>query len=673
MKALIVFFQFIFFSFTIYSQVDVFKMRHESTTHQIKNQTLGEITQRATIIDTNSNPNVFQTRLIDLLEQNTELYTAKSAYSLINYYYRGQSLSNSKVYINNVAFSSNLVEGSNSIFNLLDFGNSEKTEILYGQNIALNNANSPATISLFINHKLDFQDSNSMYRTLKINYGNNSQFANLILENKFKTSWRNSFSFLIRQNNQYAENNTNYRYASERNYNFQNLIEKRLSDYNKLNFYFSTSISTSNQKLINSDTLAFISKNTKRISPLIFSYLQWSKSSDESKWYTQLISTFSYLNTTVSDSFEGNDNINLYSNFPTYTSNKISLQTNGYKNLGSRAVYYFGGELSAENIYADYSFSMTNNTSYFLPTPIIHSNFYFKKESRPSSDYSWIFGASIGVDQYNLQVQKSQLNTTDFLNKTFPNISIQASWTRHLCENSNYSINLFANYNSPKINQFIPLFSPPYYISNLELIAEKKINIEGNLYRKFDDKIELNFSTYYSLTRDAILIRDYNGEATNQVGVYGSVYGIQQNQNVDFVSNYGVDNEVKFHFTKHILIFSTIHIQNLKIHTDDKKYNYLQTPIYGNLGLKIKYKKLLSQLWLNYNLGQTDFTNSRYNSQLKSTTNYTSFHASASIQFYKTYRLQAKLDNIFNVNTFTYFSQISNLGRNGSVQMTMEF
>lgn len=670
MRKSLIFFQLTILASNLISQVDAYKMRHEISTHQFKKQSLGEVTQRATIIDSVSNPFPYQARLIDILDQNTELYATKSAYSMTDYYYRGQSLTNSAIYINQVALSSNIIQGHNSIFNILDNGHHENMEILYGQNIILNSSNSTAAISLFTNQKLDAKDTNTMYRSLKANYGNNSQFATLLLENNIKKGWRNNLSFLVRQNNRYNESKTIYLYSSEKNYNFQNNLEKKFSDYSKLNFYFSTSISSSNQKLSVEDSLSEIRLNSKRISPFIFSYLQWSKSSDESKWYTQLISSISYLNLTVTDSFEGYDFFFIYSNFPTYTSNKLSLQSNGFKNLGSRAVYYFGGELNAENINADYS--VTNN--YFIPTPIIHSNFYFKKEIRPSSDYSWIFGANIGLDQFNLQVQKPHQNTAEFLNKTFLNTSIQASWLRHLCENSNYSINLFANYNSPKLNQFIPFFKAPYYLSNLDLIAEKKINFEGNLYRKFDDKLELNFSIYYSLTKDAILTRDYNDETVNQVMVYGKEYGALQNQNVNLVSNFGIDNELKFHFSHHVLAYHTFHIQKQIIHSDDKKYSYLQTPIYGTLGLKLRFKKIFSQLWLNYNLGVNHLSKTKYDTQLSSTnTNYMTFHFSSSVQVYNQFKVQVKVDNMFNVNSYTYFSQIANMGRTASIQLTMEF
>jgi hypothetical protein len=669
---LIFFFSFISY-FTLSAQVDAFKMRHEQISSQFKSQPLGEIAQRATIMGELENPNPYYEKTTDVLEQNSELHTTRIGYNQQDFYYRGQLINSSNVSINLVPIQSNIFNSSHNLWSLIDLPVFEKLEILYGQNLVQNNISGSANIN-FITRNSWKEDSHLIKIRPIIQYGNIERYIHLGIDLKIK-KWANQFNISGRYNDQYSTSNTDYIYPNLKQLTIQNLVENRFSATSKWSHYVLTSFSNPIYPLINLYPNLTILKQNQIQSPTNFSYLQWIKTSEESKWYTQLTSSISYFNTTKSDSFEASHSIRAYSNNYSYTSNQFSIQSNGYKNLGSRAVYYYGGQLNFETINSDVF--PNQSLRYILPTPVVHSHFYFKKEYRPSSDVSWIYGANLGLDQINAQIERTTQNTNEFINRSYPNLNLQATWTRHLCENSNYSIQAIGSYNSPKLNQILPFFSSSYFIANKDLIAEKKLNLEGNFYRKFDDKLEVNISGYYSMTKDAILIRDYYGENDRQLLVYGKMEDILQNQNANLASNYGINTELKYHISNQLMAYSTAHMNYQFVHTTQNKYSLNQLPIYGNLGLKFKQKKLLIQAWSQFNLGKNlDENYTRLASELKARNQLLSFytlHLTASSIVLNKIKLEAKIDNVLNTESYSYLSQIANTGRRFSIQLCSEF
>jgi len=657
--------------------VDEYKMRHPVFLHQYKKQVIGEITQRATVIDSETNRIAYEAKLEDVIEHHSEIYTTRTAYSQYNFMYRGTSLNHSDLLVDNVPISSAVFSGYNVLLSQFDLNRLEKIEILYGNNLILNNFNNSANISLYT-HASDLPPSQNTWAIRPIlQCGLSSNYASISTNFAHINNWSNELSVSARTNSKYNTDLVQYDYPTSTNVQIQNLFQKKWSGYSRLKAYINLGFKSNEIDLEQSVSIPSLSlSNTKYTTsnPFIFSYIQWIKSSDESKWYSQLTSSISYLHSYREDSSIYSQNRVIIS--PQYQVNKISIQMNGYKNLNSRNVYYFGGQFSAESIHSNRYNSLYAYT--FISTPILNTNFYFKKEYRPSSDISWIFGSKLGLESYlNLQYQNTSIQMVDFLQRTYPVMSLQSTWTRHTCENSNYSIQLFLNYSPPKLDQLSPLWAAPYFMPNLALKSEKSLNFEGNLYRKLEDRLEVNFAVYYQYIMDAILLRDYYGEGSRQINFNGAIHDIVQNQNVGSVSNFGIDNELKYHFSKSMLAYTNIHIQKRVIHSEEQRYTFLETPVYGNFGLKLKLKNFISQLWTNVNFGKSINANSpsRYEAFYSSTSQqfsrYFTIHASGTYTFFDKWKLSVKIDNILNQPTFNYMSQIGNIGINGSIQLQL--
>lgn len=645
-------------------------MRHLQSTAQFKSQTLGEISQRATILGKEENTIPYFTSTSDVLKNFSELYSANYGFDQSDFYFRGIKLNSDNMSINQVPIQSFLLNSSKRLWSVVDIHNFDRTELIYGQNLALNNTTGSANIQ-FRSRQMDRDDT--IYFKFKpiAQWNLSSNYINFGLEFQ-KNSIHNQFYTSLLTNNEFVTKTIRYAYPNQNQLSFQNLIQKRISSMNIWSHYLQVNLSNSHQKLDFRDTFLTYYAYNQSTSPTIFSYLKWDKISEDSKWYSQIVSSVSFFHTAIHDSFLASNFWDIYNQSKIITSNKLSFQSNGYKNLGSRAVFYYGGQLSLENIHSDYKSNYAIN--YFFKMPLIHSHLYFKKEIRPSSDLSWILGANMNIDHLNAQLDNRFVFKSESINKTLPSLSIQSSWLRHLCENSNYSIQLTASYLSPSIHQLVPLFVENYFVPNIDLTGEKKVNLEVNLYRKIEDKLEVNFSSNYSLAKDAILARDYYGENTNYVDIFNHYTNMIRYENASLASNFSFNSEIKYHFSNSVLGYSQFHYNYIGVHNSSLKYAINQLPFYGQVGLKFKTKNLFLQAWTQVNLGQSQSSNvTRYQSELNQkniSTNYATIHFSSAIKLYKSIYLKAKVDNIFDVNTFNYLSQVGNSSRQFLIQIS---
>lgn len=659
------------YSSTIVAQVDAYKMRNEISAFQFKPQPQGEITQRATILDTNASRASYEANIADILRHNSELYFAPSSYSHIHFYYRGNRVN--QLLYDNVSISSINPNLLSYFIYSIDKENIAKYEILYGNNLPNNSVNNSAIVALQPNiSELNLTERRHQLSGY-IRGGHLAQAAGVQWRYK-QNNWSNDMRFGINRNDKYIQPHTTSIYPAEHRLQVLNTFQKKISSDDIIKAHLQFSLATPNLILgeanSSTDSLQAYKSNS---SPFVFSYLQWVKQSDEALWYDRIITSLSYIYSQAQDSiiFKGNY-LPRSSQLHTH---KFSLQTNGYKNIGSRAVYTYGWNLGLELPHMESN--RIENIS-IRPSLSIPTHLYFKKEIRQSSDVSWILAARLGAEY--LSIKEYDARSFDWINtdKVLPNASIQAAWTRHTCENSNYSLNLFIHYISPAFEQFKPVFSKFYFTPNLDIKAEKQIGFEGNLYRKFFEKLEWNLSAFYMLRQDAIYTRDYYGEGTRWVSYSGIRQDILQNVNVALSSQLGINNELKFHLNSSCLFYHTIHFQQQFIFNDTNQYSYPNIPIYGNVGIKLKLDKLYAQLWINYNLGRNMLSNpTRYEASYGLSSlgfqPYYMLDCSASYQPNQWLTISGKLDNIFNRDAFNYLAQLPNIGRSASLELRVNF
>ena len=89
-----------------------------------------------------------------------------------------------------------------------------------------------------------------------------------------------------------------------------------------------------------------------------------------------------------------------------------------------------------------------------------------------------------------------------------PRAEFSLTWMRHICENSNYTINVFARMKQPQMQEVNPLYGNTFLKPNAELKAEKEILIESHLYRKFDDNFYISASDIFYNQFDQNRIKD---------------------------------------------------------------------------------------------------------------------------------------------------------------------
>lgn len=639
------------------AQVDQVKMRHEVTSHQFKPQTLGEITQIATIIDSNdmSRPNM--SKFQDILVHQAELYHTPN-----KIHYRGQEITSNDILINQVFVGSSPFSPYYLLPTLFDDASISRAEILYGSNLSAPHSQNSATVAFNLYQSELKNDSKTQVRP-NIIYSNGGWISSVGIDILKSNQWSNNLYISYHSPSNYATSDSVYSFSSKHQLHFQNTFQKRINHHHKIQFHFTGNYQTS--YLVPKLIIDSIYKLPSSIFPstTILSYFQWIKSSDASIWHDQITTSLSAIHTRTGDT-------TMYSTQPystMYQSTRLSLQSNGFKSIGSRHLYTYGGHIFYESLSSS---SSSGNTQ----TPIFQSKLYFKKEIRLSSDISWIFGGSVGWLYIDL-VKSNPSSNSSSTRYHSPIAAIQASWTRHICENSNYTINLFLNYTPPLLQQITPIRFPLYFQSNHRLNSEKNLILEGNLYRKFWDKFEWNLSVFGSFHRDAILARDYFLSDSNPMVIYGQSYQRLQYQNIPFIIKYGIDNELKLHISPRILAYGSFHFLQTFFEKNNATFDYIQSPFYGHVGVKYKLGKLYMQLWGNYQISSYLPSHpTRYNIDFgKFQNDYATLHIATHYQIHSQIQISFSLNNMLNQQAFTYGATLPNIGRNLEFQIRTRF
>jgi hypothetical protein len=517
-----------------YSQVDEYKMRHESTAHQFKNQELGTITQRMTIVAKDANTDVSSNSIQDLLKTNSDFYVTDHGNYSYNAYYRNRLITPSTS-INNVEFTSGIYSANIQMIGLLDIHSYDKTEILYGGNISKPNIRQ-GHISLYHSSNLELRKNNdSNYASIKDSLPKTSNFnPNLRLRyntNSLSTHFSKTIQFRRALNTFWVYGNYTNRYpigtsmtkdnwgylplvsniyngmgtgfwiqnSDSSQYKFQNvflglenLFRLKLKDMNELNLFFHLggAVFQNQGRLTQNNNRYLLSESRTNSAPKIMAYIQHIKRSEEAKLYTQInyALTFQHFENYTDERYDINDE--QYNSH--YEENKLSFQLNAFKNLNSRNVFYYGATSSVNFIKNNFHY-VANFNSFFNKQPILHSNMYYRHEYRPNADISWFYGGNLGIESFSMKTEPYLKGYND---KLYPYGQLNLSWLRHTCESSNYSVNLFLNLNRPQPLDIKPTYSDVYFKPNYNLASEKELLLEGNLYRKFNDRLEVTISPY---------------------------------------------------------------------------------------------------------------------------------------------------------------------------------
>lgn len=711
-KAFIILFIFTLVYTISYAQVDEYKMRQESTSHQLKNQELGTITQRATTLSKDGNSDISSNSILDLLRANSDFYVADHGNYSHNAYFRNRLISPA-LSLNNVEFSSVIYSNNLQILEFMDLRIYDKTELLYGRTIAKPNIQN-GHIALFHPTLQDSRtnlDSSTISRmdddsklgvNLHTRYNTNS-LSSLIAKTFRLRRGFHSISLYGNYTNRYpigtylAKKNWGYlplvantyngagtgfwiQNSDSSQYRFQNLflglenlLHLKLKERNELNMFIHLggAVFQNQGRLLQNNNQYLFSDSRTNSAPMIMAYVQHTKRSEEAKLYTQInyAMTYQHFENNTADRYDINDE--QYNNH--YEENKISFQLNAFKNLNPRNVYYYGTSSSANFIKNNFHIE-DNFNNFFDKQPILNSNAYFRHEIRPNSDISWFYGGNLGIESFAM---KTEPYSKGYNNVISPYGQLNFSWTRHTCESSNYSVNFFFNLNKRSIQDIKPTYGDVFFKPNYTLKSEKELLLEVNVYRKIEDRLEVHVSPYFRTTWDAIRTQDHLNNSNEIIQFQSRTYYMIQSENLPILNESGLQTELKYHLLKSLLIYSTLNYNKTFTPIPDNIVSQ-NLPLYGAIGFKYRGPILSAQLWSNYNLGEqiSASTLSRYvkhygfnESSKYSFSNSFTLNAFIKTQLNKKIDFGMRLENIMDLNYFNYLSTIHGLGRNFTLQM----
>lgn len=673
------------------AQVEEFKMRQEIESYHLKPQNIGEINQRIDVIDYEKNNNIKEVYNSDFFKHNTGIYTFTEHPLTVNLMSRGWKTSQNTTSIDGVQFQSFL--GDNTIFPFISTAGMQRVEVMYGDQSLLYGDQSRGSHTTFFTKNLFDLDTNAIsqlkvhlklmtntqganptiqYHFLKNNISSttllnmsmlsgyqigqnyNTDLASWGLNNTVERGYDTATKRFSPSAFQYENTNTMLLQASEK-------LSWKSSNYSEWNFYIHYGLHLNHNRFDKTSQNALIPFKVGKISQenqQIVSYLKWVKKSDDSRWFTKMQSSLSFMSSSR-EVFMSAKFLQLYQQ-------KVALQTNFYKNFNARHVFFYGANIGAD--FYDVNAVENNN----LPTqrkPYVTSNVYFKHEIRQSDDVSWLWGARMGMDYIDMFYNLPPTSTYAIAAKQFkPNATLNLTWTRHSCENSNYSINWIASIRNPQFNDYRASLIDERYLPNMGLVSEKITGLEANIYRKFDDMLEIQGSFYTTIIKDAIRPKLLPSSLmVNENIAWGGIAGAQIN--------------LKYHFTKKWMGYGNIQYLMAKDLKTSQDYDD-KTPIYGTLGLKYSNKKLSSHLWAQYN-GSTSYSNYHSLYQEEHAPNLTNglytfpsfVILNYSLNYQWTQRLHASfvVENILDQQYKPYLSSISSRGRMFLVEVGCSF
>lgn len=272
-------------------------------------------------------------------------------------------------------------------------------------------------------------------------------------------------------------------------------------------------------------------------------------------------------------------------------------QNDLHKNLNARHVFFYGlhmeGKQRKEQI---------GQINPYKRTRKIDLMTYFRHELRPSSDVSWLYGAQLSAVYLGI-------DTHVFLR---PNIKLNISWVRHTCEASNYSINFYAKYRYPEWQELTGSIFGAIAKPNYLLLPEKELSIDANLYRMYEDKLEIHLTPFLRYRRDGIAAKDYNKDTSSNSQIENFTYYPYGYDQIDQLLDYGFQSELKYHVYKNFTVYSQIGWGQTNRRFDSSFYE-LNQPWRMTIGTKIKTGIFLGQLLWQYNaLVSQGTSNSRY-------------------------------------------------------------
>lgn len=672
------------------AQVDDYRMRHEQSLAQLKPQELALIGQKTYIFSTDYIQQIHR-NIRDIVRYQTTIYTLDHSPYSSEWYYQNKKV-NPSIWIQNVEFQTDvLAHNTDMISNLpcsgigavqLGQGYAPSHYTMQGGQLGLNytiepNPQDSADSKLVVGASgsnidyqffLQYRLHKSRWNYLAQLYAG-QQYATRLGHSGGHPSWL-SWNRIARPYN----GNGSWTTPQDSMVNNQKQVylgtthiwQYKLANKNEWNIYFHLAGRSENLlgRTIQRGNEYLYSQSELNIAPQIQAFIQKVKYSSQSPFYSQLhiALTYQHIHAERTERLDIQDEPTRRYN----EENKIALQLRAYKDINAREVVYYGMEGSSN--FLKTNFHNSDSFLHRVDAPIARIHGYWRYERRQSSDISWLFGLKGGIMSSRMKYLPFSEDKQLVIRGS---AELNLAWLRHICESSNYGIHLFLRSRAPYLSEFHALHQPITVVPNSNLSNETELLIESHLYRKFDDKLEIQWSPYYRYTWRPIALKDYYGNM-NTMFSYGSrSYFIQHYTNTTPISEGGFSLEFKYNFTKKWLAYHHISLQQVWSQMDSTIF-YPRLPIYGSLGIKHKTKKIYLHAWMYSNLG-SQYSNmhpSQYirfyaqrSGQQREFPSYFTLHFHMQYALARTISIQLYLDNILDQFALDDLSTMPQLGR----------
>ncbi len=176
-------------------------------------------------------------------------------------------------------------------------------------------------------------------------------------------------------------------------------------------------------------------------------------------------------------------------------------------------------------------------------------------------------------------------------------------------ENDNYKVSLLANtgFRTPNIDDMSKVFDSNnniLVVPNAEVKPEYATNFELGISKIIDKHYRFDFTAYYTLLENALVLADYKFNGADSAMFNGSMKKTQAMQNKDRAYIYGFTGGIQFDFNEYVSLKSVINY-NYGRYADVKRDTVVPLdhipPVFGQTNLTFKQKKFDGEFFVRYN------------------------------------------------------------------------
>lgn len=215
-------------------------------------------------------------------------------------------------------------------------------------------------------------------------------------------------------------------------------------------------------------------------------------------------------------------------------------------------------------------------------------------------------------------------------------------------------------------------------VPNPDLKPENVYNAELTLEKSFDDKVLVQVTGFYSLLKDAFVVKasTYNGQ--DSIVFSDVLCAVQSMQNVEEATILGFEAAATARLTKHLSLRSNLTYTKGTITEGDVPLDHIP-PLYGMTSVKLELTKFTGEFWARYNGWKhiEDYSPSGEDNQTYATPDgmpgWYTLNFRAGYQFNRFLNLQFGIENILDRHYRNFASGISAPGRNVMVTLRAGF